>query len=561
MPYYSTHTGAQVDSAVDKINGLIDGSLTEAEKKAIGANIDLADNAQLTAQLNRLAKTYAFGGVAVPSTNPGTPDVNTFYLATEAGTYTNMGGVEVPNSKSVHAIVWDGEKWAAFDVGAATTSSLKKLKLLNGLYSLYDNDNIVLLGKGVTYDYNIFDFYEVNSDDVASVAFSLGGIESPEGAQAAALFLEFKDEAGTNLRRELLYGAVESTYAVPTGTKRLRINFAVSTFKTSVLDEVYTYSGLSISLNSIRDQKINTSYKVALSGWAAKTLATYGDSVTALQSGDFDIPIDEQSYRWGNRVANYLDMRKHYGRGVGGQTYAWGNDGGAIAWVYADTGILINRSDDYTLDTWDGSSFPSNMPTTQQQAVLSGLQDGTVKSIRGCACSWLRITSMFPASIKDDVSVVFVQFHNDTNKQGAVEWVAGDSTDPEWAASSYYALFGGDYNINTMYGGIASTIMKLQAWMPNALIVLGTPISGHGTTGEINTVVPSALYWQCEVVKEVAAMFSVPCIDVFATCGINGLNRTEFITDTIHPYTVAGSKMIARAVAAGLKNVIAHDQL
>lgn len=110
MPYYSKHTGAQVDSAVDKINGLFDGSLTEVEKKAIGANIDLADNSQLTAELNRLSKTYAFGGVATPSTNPSSLEVNTFYLAAEAGVYANMGGVAVENG-DIAAIVWDGSSW------------------------------------------------------------------------------------------------------------------------------------------------------------------------------------------------------------------------------------------------------------------------------------------------------------------------------------------------------------------------------------------------------------------------------------------------------------------
>lgn len=121
MPYYSTHTGAQVDSAVDKINGLFDGSLTEAEKKAIGANIDLADNAQLTAELNRLAKAYAFGGVATPSTNPGTPTTNTFYIATEAGTYANMGGVELELDE-VAAISWDGFSWRKDTLGIANES-------------------------------------------------------------------------------------------------------------------------------------------------------------------------------------------------------------------------------------------------------------------------------------------------------------------------------------------------------------------------------------------------------------------------------------------------------
>ena len=153
MPYYSTHTGAQVDSAVDKINGLFDGSLTEAEKKAIGANIDLADNAELTAELTRLAETYAFGGVATPSTNPGTPEVNTFYIATEAGTYANMGGVVVGDFE-VAVISWNGSSWAKINTGIANkdlisgyTSNISDFGKLDGYYSI--GGDIVGVGSGL----------------------------------------------------------------------------------------------------------------------------------------------------------------------------------------------------------------------------------------------------------------------------------------------------------------------------------------------------------------------------------------------------------------------------
>lgn len=60
--------------------------------------------------VSQLGKNYAFGGVATPSTNPGTPTTNTFYIATEAGTYTNMGGVVVAPSEIVF-ISWNGSSW------------------------------------------------------------------------------------------------------------------------------------------------------------------------------------------------------------------------------------------------------------------------------------------------------------------------------------------------------------------------------------------------------------------------------------------------------------------
>ena len=68
--------------------------------------------------VSQLGKNYAFGGVATPSTNPGTPTTNTFYIATEAGTYTNMGGV-VLNASEFAVIAWNGTVWSkhtVFDV-------------------------------------------------------------------------------------------------------------------------------------------------------------------------------------------------------------------------------------------------------------------------------------------------------------------------------------------------------------------------------------------------------------------------------------------------------------
>lgn len=68
--------------------------------------------------VSQLGKNYAFGGVATPSTNPGTPTTNTFYIATEAGTYANMGGVEVKGTEFA-VITWNGSVWSkhtTFDV-------------------------------------------------------------------------------------------------------------------------------------------------------------------------------------------------------------------------------------------------------------------------------------------------------------------------------------------------------------------------------------------------------------------------------------------------------------
>ena len=92
--------------------------------------------------------------------------------------------------------------------------------------------------------------------------------------------------------------------------------------------------------------------------------------------------------------------------------------------------------------------------------------------------------------------------------------------------------------------------------MPNAVIVLMTPISGRGEEGQLNIELTSRMTEIADAVKDVHNLMSIPCIDVYGTCGINGLNRTRYITDTIHPYSEDGSKMVARAVIGGMKSII-----
>lgn len=56
-----------------------------------------------------LAEGYLFAGIATPATNPGTPDGNVFYIASESGTYSNFGGASVKNE--VCLLVYNGTGW------------------------------------------------------------------------------------------------------------------------------------------------------------------------------------------------------------------------------------------------------------------------------------------------------------------------------------------------------------------------------------------------------------------------------------------------------------------
>lgn len=285
--------------------------------------------------------------------------------------------------------------------------------------------------------------------------------------------------------------------------------------------------------------------------WYGKVLATYGDSVTALNGGDFTKPYSSSSKtsKWGGKVADYFKFRKLYNRGIGSTCFKYRNHGGQVAWVKTATGVYVDRNDSYNYDNYEGNvTIPSDCTP-----------------IRGDGSSWLRITTMFPSAIKDEIDVVLIMYHNDFHQDMDTDasWVENDTTDPEWAASSYYETYGGDYNIASVKGGIASVIMKMQAWIPNALLVLMTPISGVYINGnadvkDLENVESAKMKKLAECVKDVAFRMSIPCIDVYGNDGINSLNKVlrNYITDGIHPYSDAGCKQIARAIASGLSSIV-----
>lgn len=82
-------------------------------------------NTQLKNMIAELGAGYQYMGVATPATNPGTPDANVFYFASEAGTYTNFRGIVI-NEGEVCALVWNGT-WTKQVTGAATADKLNQL--------------------------------------------------------------------------------------------------------------------------------------------------------------------------------------------------------------------------------------------------------------------------------------------------------------------------------------------------------------------------------------------------------------------------------------------------
>ena len=77
---------------------------------------------------------YVFAGIATPETNPGTPDQNVFYIASESGKYVNFGDIELKGEVVILKTL--NNVWNKVDIGMVSEErtlqpyfSLKNVKL------------------------------------------------------------------------------------------------------------------------------------------------------------------------------------------------------------------------------------------------------------------------------------------------------------------------------------------------------------------------------------------------------------------------------------------------
>lgn len=133
---------------------------------------------QLNAMVASLGAGYQFMGVAHPADTPsGYADLRAFWLAGEAGTYTDFGG-QVLNDGEVAVIKYDGNGWGKEVAGAA---SAEKVSLLDrNLYGI----NEVLLDNITTQPSVVY----ITSDMVSpgdTLVFDLESINNLQGVLRA----------------------------------------------------------------------------------------------------------------------------------------------------------------------------------------------------------------------------------------------------------------------------------------------------------------------------------------------------------------------------------------
>lgn len=95
--------------------------------KANGAQEITGDvlQATLLSLVSNIGNNATFAGIATPTTNPGTPDQNVFYLAAQPGVYSNFGGVELTDQVLIFSN--KNRSWVKTDFGIATSAKITEV--------------------------------------------------------------------------------------------------------------------------------------------------------------------------------------------------------------------------------------------------------------------------------------------------------------------------------------------------------------------------------------------------------------------------------------------------
>lgn len=139
----------------------------------------IMQNALLTI-ISTVGDNATFAGIATPTTNPGTPDQNVFYIASEPGVYSNFGGVELTDQ----AFIFTNKNgnWVKQDYGIATSAKVSELEnYVNTLYinisQLYPTDGYTNEGASGGNQYSIDEAIQLLRDKgMDSVLETLQGI-------------------------------------------------------------------------------------------------------------------------------------------------------------------------------------------------------------------------------------------------------------------------------------------------------------------------------------------------------------------------------------------------
>nr|DAE53332.1 MAG TPA: hydrolase [Bacteriophage sp.] len=242
-------------------------------KQAVAQVIRENGNQEITGQIlqdvlnsiiSNVGQHATFVDIATPSTNPGTPDGNVFYIASQAGTYANFGGIEIDGSEAC-VLLYNGTSWLKKSAGIATIAKVSELEIKTcGVSRSFNfspenytaNFSDIKLKAGI--DYIVYAETDNSNSFIISCTQKynyLNGQYSEEGQYANVKivngkgFSVIKNDTDTNLGS---WG-----FASPSAAKTASVNFKIYTtnsLATSVTDLEQSVTDLEQSVSDIDNE-------------------------------------------------------------------------------------------------------------------------------------------------------------------------------------------------------------------------------------------------------------------------------------------------------------------
>lgn len=130
----------------------------EQLKQAVSDVIKKNGNQEITGEImqntllsiiSTIGNDATFAGIAVPETNPGTPDQNVFYIASQPGNYSNFGSIKLVDQ--VLILTNKNGYWVKFDAGITTEAKVAELEERSNANSAYIKLTLQYIGVDIPY--------------------------------------------------------------------------------------------------------------------------------------------------------------------------------------------------------------------------------------------------------------------------------------------------------------------------------------------------------------------------------------------------------------------------
>lgn len=352
-------------------------------KNSIAQVIKTNGNQEITGQLlqntlNSIVTTigagYTFAGVATPSTNPGTPDQNIFYLA-PSGTYPNFKGTVIDYG-DIGIFKYNGN-WIIERLDISKTLSAK-------LDSINFYTEIKKIKNGYFNDSGIFTSasLDIQHTDLIDVKPGMVFVYSARSASSVPTEFYYKDDV---LVKKEKSGTVvkDKKITIPEGVNKIRFqsylnDLIIDTEPKSIKIVAYdnakkikNLETLSSNTNSLKILFIGNSINqdhVTYLPWMLKSI--YGDTI------DFDIAI---FYIGGYSIKDYVDnvidgtTKAHlFSRAI--NTESWTTEGGSVtleAAIKKSKWDLISVQGYFFRDSEDLSLMPTLVKFIEDKALSS----------------------------------------------------------------------------------------------------------------------------------------------------------------------------------------------